>query len=102
MKAWLLSDFGLDNLVLGGTATPEPKACELLVKAGAGSLNFHDKAIVDGFYEIPAPMKALHFEPYLLLEPPPPSRPSKTSPSLMECVPRAAWRDRPGRSAAKR
>lgn len=59
MKAWLLNDFGLDNLALGETATPEPKAGELLVKVGAVSLNFRDKAIVDGFYEphlVPKPL----------------------------------------------
>jgi NADPH:quinone reductase-like Zn-dependent oxidoreductase len=59
MKAWLLNDFGLDNLVLGETPTPEPKAGELLVKVGAVSLNFRDKAIVDGIYEphmVPKPL----------------------------------------------
>ncbi|MBM7454680.1 NADPH:quinone reductase-like Zn-dependent oxidoreductase [Oceanisphaera litoralis] len=59
MKAWLLKDFGLDNLVLGDTNTPEPKAGELLVKVGAVSLNFRDKAIVDGIYEphlVPKPL----------------------------------------------
>lgn len=59
MKAWLLNDFGLDNLVLGEVATPQPKAGELLVKVGAVSLNFRDKAIVDGIYEphkVPKPL----------------------------------------------
>lgn len=59
MKAWLLQDFGLDNLVLDQTPTPEPKAGELLVKVGAVSLNFRDKAIVDGIYEphkVPKPL----------------------------------------------
>src|SRR5471032_3256721 len=51
MKAWLLKDFGLDNLELGEVPTPQPKAGELLVKVGAVSLNFRDKAIVDGIYE---------------------------------------------------
>ena len=44
MKAWLLNEFGLDNLVLGDTPTPEAKAGELLVKVGAVSLNFRDKS----------------------------------------------------------
>lgn len=48
MKAWLLKDFGLDNLQLEEVTTPQPKAGELLVKVGAVSLNFRDKAIVDG------------------------------------------------------
>ncbi|MCY1267051.1 Phthiocerol/phenolphthiocerol synthesis polyketide synthase type I PpsC [compost metagenome] len=51
MKAWLLKDFGLDNLTLGETETPVPRAGELLIKVGAVSLNFRDKAIVDGIYE---------------------------------------------------
>jgi NADPH:quinone reductase-like Zn-dependent oxidoreductase len=59
MKAWLLKDFGLDNLQLGEVATPQPKVGELLVKVGAVSLNFRDKAIVDGIYEphrVPKPL----------------------------------------------
>ncbi|MDB6048368.1 MAG: oxidoreductase, zinc-binding dehydrogenase family [Pseudomonas sp.] len=59
MKAWLLKDFGLDNLVLGEVSTPVPQAGELLVKVGAVSLNFRDKAIVDGIYEphrVPKPL----------------------------------------------
>lgn len=59
MKAWLLKDFGLDNLELGEAPTPQPKAGELLVKVGAVSLNFRDKAIVDGIYEphlVPKPL----------------------------------------------
>lgn len=59
MKAWLLNDFGLDNLVIGEAAKPVPKAGELLVKVGAVSLNFRDKAIVDGIYEphlVPKPL----------------------------------------------
>jgi len=59
MKAWHLKDFGLNNLVLGETETPIPKAGELLVKVSAVSLNFRDKAIVDGIYEphlVPKPL----------------------------------------------
>lgn len=51
MKAWQLKDFGLNNLQFGDVPTPTPKAGELLVKVGAVSLNFRDKAIVDGIYE---------------------------------------------------
>ncbi|NWK80367.1 NAD(P)-dependent alcohol dehydrogenase [Aquitalea sp. LB_tupeE] len=51
MKAWMLKDFGLQNLELGEVPTPVPQAGELLVKVGAVSLNFRDKAIVDGIYE---------------------------------------------------
>ena len=59
MKAWLLKDFGLNNLQLGEVPTPTPKPGELLVKVGAVSLNFRDKAIVDGIYEphlVPKPL----------------------------------------------
>lgn len=59
MKAWLLKNFGLENLVPEDVPTPVPMAGELLVKVGAVSLNFRDKAIVDGFYEpdmIPKPL----------------------------------------------
>ena len=59
MKAWLLQDFGLDHLVLGEVPTPQPGPGELLVKVGAVSLNFRDKAIVDGIYEphkVPKPL----------------------------------------------
>lgn len=51
MKAWLLKDFGLENLQLTEVETPTPGPGELLVKVGAVSLNFRDKAIVEGFYE---------------------------------------------------
>lgn len=51
MKAWLLKDFGLENLKLEEVETPTPQAGELLIKVGAVSLNYRDKAIVDGFYE---------------------------------------------------
>lgn len=59
MRAWLLNDFGLSNLVMGEAARPVPKAGELLVKVGAVSLNYRDKAIVDGLYEphmVPKPL----------------------------------------------
>lgn len=59
MKAWLLKDFGLPNLAVGEVSVPTPKAGELLVKVSAVSLNFRDKAIVDGIYEphlVPKPL----------------------------------------------
>jgi NADPH:quinone reductase-like Zn-dependent oxidoreductase len=59
MKAWLLDDFGLDNLRLGEAQTPTPREDEVLIKVSAVSLNFRDKAIVDGIYEpqmIPKPL----------------------------------------------
>ncbi|AID27205.1 zinc-dependent alcohol dehydrogenase family protein [Salmonella bongori] len=59
MKAWLLKGFGLENLKLEDVPTPTPGPGELLVKVGAVSLNFRDKAIVEGFYEphlVPNPL----------------------------------------------
>ena len=59
MKAWLLKDFGLHNLERGDVPTPVPKEGELLVKVGAVSLNYRDKAFIDGIYEphrVPKPL----------------------------------------------
>src|SRR5580704_17066693 len=59
MKAWQLDNFGLDNLRLGEAPTPTPKDDEVLIKVSAVSLNFRDKAIVDGIYEpelVPKPL----------------------------------------------
>ncbi|MEV5155639.1 NAD(P)-dependent alcohol dehydrogenase [Streptomyces werraensis] len=51
MRAWQLEDFGLDNLRLAERPTPRPKRGEILVKVSAVSLNYRDKAIVDGVYD---------------------------------------------------
>lgn len=51
MKAWVLKDFGLNNLIREDVPAPTPGPGEMLVKVGAVSLNFRDKAIVEGFYE---------------------------------------------------
>lgn len=59
MKAWQLKGFGLDNLKLEDIALPTPGKNEVLIKVGAVSLNFRDKAIVDGIYEpdmVPNPL----------------------------------------------
>jgi NADPH:quinone reductase-like Zn-dependent oxidoreductase len=59
MKAWQLHAFGLENLSLDTIPVPTPGANDILIKVGAVSLNFRDKAIVDGFYEpemIPNPL----------------------------------------------
>jgi NADPH:quinone reductase-like Zn-dependent oxidoreductase len=59
MKAWHLQNFGLQNLKLVDAPTPRPGPNELLVRVSAVSLNFRDKAIVDGIYEpetIPKPL----------------------------------------------
>jgi NADPH:quinone reductase-like Zn-dependent oxidoreductase len=59
MKAWLLKDFGLQNLQMDEVPTPTLKDNEVLIRVKAVSLNFRDKAIVDGIYEpemIPKPL----------------------------------------------
>ena len=59
MKAWELRDSGLQNLKLVESATPTPGPHELLVRVAAVSLNYRDKAIVDGNYPphlIPRPL----------------------------------------------
>lgn len=59
MKAWQLRGFGLDNLKLENITVPTPGKNEVLIKVGAVSLNFRDKAIVDGIYEpemVPNPL----------------------------------------------
>lgn len=59
MKAWQLRGFGLDNLKLENITVPTPDKNEVLIKVGAVSLNFRDKAIVDGIYEpemVPNPL----------------------------------------------
>lgn len=50
MKAYQLQGFGMDHLQLIDTAIPIPGNKEVLVKVGAVSLNFRDKAIIDQLY----------------------------------------------------
>ncbi|MFP3668847.1 NAD(P)-dependent alcohol dehydrogenase [Priestia sp. SIMBA_032] len=50
MKAWQRQGVGLENLKLVDLPTPEPGPKQLLVRVKAVSLNFRDKAIVDGVY----------------------------------------------------
>lgn len=50
MRAWMLEDFGLDNLNRHEIPIPDPGAGELLIKVSAASLNYRDKALVDGIY----------------------------------------------------
>lgn len=50
MKAWQRQDVGLENIKLVDLPVPEPGPKQLLVRVKAVSLNFRDKAIVDGVY----------------------------------------------------
>jgi len=59
MKAWQLYDFSLSNLKLAEVEPPSPKSGEILIKVAAVSLNFRDKAIIDGIYQphlVPKPL----------------------------------------------
>lgn len=51
MKAWTLADFGFDNLDLSDVPTPEPGPRQLVIEVGAVSLNYRDKAVIEGFYD---------------------------------------------------
>jgi len=50
MRAWTLADFGFDNLDLREVDTPTPGPHDLLVQVSAVSLNYRDKALVEGNY----------------------------------------------------
>lgn len=50
MKAWQLNGVGLENLKRIETEIPVPGPKEILIKVKAVSLNYRDKAIVDGIY----------------------------------------------------
>jgi NADPH:quinone reductase-like Zn-dependent oxidoreductase len=50
MKAWQFNGFGLENLKKVELPTPTPGPKEILVRVKAVSLNYRDKAIVDGIY----------------------------------------------------
>lgn len=56
MKAYQLKGFGIENLKLENHSIPTPGTNDILVKVGAVSLNFRDKAIVDQIY-LPEIMK---------------------------------------------
>src|SRR3954452_19091103 len=59
MRAWELQEWGLANLKLVERPTPNPGPNELLVRVHAASLNYRDKAIVEGKYlpdKLPRPL----------------------------------------------
>jgi len=53
MKSWLLEITGRENLHLVDVPQPEPGPEQILVRSTAISLNFRDKAIIDGTYTAP-------------------------------------------------
>lgn len=62
MKAWQLNGIGLENLKRIETEIPTPGPKEILIKVKAVSLNYRDKAIVDGIY-MPQIMNGKKFIP---------------------------------------
>ena len=50
MKAWQLTGFGLDHLLLNDVPTPVPGPGEVLVRIAAVALNYRDKLLYDGNY----------------------------------------------------
>jgi NADPH:quinone reductase-like Zn-dependent oxidoreductase len=50
MKAWQLTGFGLDHLVLNDVPQPTPGPGEVLIRISAVSLNYRDKLLYDGNY----------------------------------------------------
>jgi NADPH:quinone reductase-like Zn-dependent oxidoreductase len=50
MKAWQLSGFGLDHLVLNDVPQPQPGPGEVVVRIASVSLNYRDKLLYDGNY----------------------------------------------------
>jgi NADPH:quinone reductase-like Zn-dependent oxidoreductase len=47
-RVWQMTGFGLEKLVLAEAPVPQPRAHEILIRVGAGSLNYKDKMIVEG------------------------------------------------------
>ncbi len=58
MRRYEFSEFGLDNLVLVETGTPDPGSDEVRVRVKAFSLNFRDLLVVSGDYNKRIPLPA--------------------------------------------
>lgn len=56
MKAWQIKVTGRGNLALQELPTPIPKENEVVIRVDAVSLNYRDKAIIDGTYPLPMPL----------------------------------------------
>lgn len=50
MKAWQKQGIGLENLKMVDLEIPTPNDTQILIKVKAVSLNYRDKAIIDGIY----------------------------------------------------
>ncbi len=56
MKVWQLNEVGRSNLHLEEQPVPTPSPDEVVFRVSAFSLNYRDKAIIDGNYPIPMPL----------------------------------------------
>ncbi len=56
MKVWQISEVGRENLRQEEQPIPSPGADEVVLRVDAFSLNYRDKAIIDGFYPIAMPL----------------------------------------------
>jgi NADPH:quinone reductase-like Zn-dependent oxidoreductase len=61
MRAYEITEFGIDNLKLAEQPTPEPRVDEVLVKFHAASLNFRDVMVVSGTYNPRMRLPAIPF-----------------------------------------
>src|SRR5215831_12064257 len=50
MRAWQLSEFGLDHLSLRDLPEPQPSAGHVVIKVNALSLNYRDLLVIRGLY----------------------------------------------------
>lgn len=56
MKVWQMNDIGRDNLHQEEQPIPTPGPDEIVLRVDAFSLNYRDKAIIEGTYPVPMPL----------------------------------------------
>lgn len=61
MKAYEITEFGIDNLTMAERPTPEPGVDEVLIKLHAASLNYRDVMVVNGTYNPRMKLPAIPF-----------------------------------------